>query len=131
MTRLVFAWLAMLVVSVLNGIARDIGYGRDLDPLFAQQLSTLYGITLLGMVIAAYAWRWPFAGMAGAWRAGLLWVAMTVAFEFLFFHYVAGHPWAELLANYNLAAGRLWVVLLAWVAIAPAVFHGLFTRLRR
>jgi hypothetical protein len=36
-----------------------------------------------------------------------------------------------LLANYNLAAGRLWVVLLAWVAIAPALFHSLFTRLRR
>jgi hypothetical protein len=129
--RIILAWLAMLVVSVLNGIARDVGYGRGLDPSFAQQLSTLYGMTLLGMVIAAFNWRWPFASRAAAWRAGLLWVAMTVAFEFLFFHYVAGHPWAELLANYNLAAGRLWVVLLAWIAIAPALFHSLFARLRR
>lgn len=129
--RLFLAWLAMLLVSVLNGIARDAGYGRNLDPLFAQQLSTLYGMTMLGMVIAAYSWRWPFGSAAAAGRAGLLWVVMTVAFEFLFFHYITGHPWAELLANYNLAAGRLWVLLLAWIAVAPAVFHSLFTRLRR
>jgi hypothetical protein len=130
MMRLVLAWLVMLIVAVLNGIARDVGYGRDLDPQSAQQLSTLYGMTLLSVVIAVYAWRWPFAGRAAAWQAGLLWVAMTVAFEFLFFHYVTGHPWAELLDNYNLAAGRLWTLLLAWIAIAPAIFHSLFARLR-
>lgn len=129
--RLILAWLVMLIVAVLNGIARDVGYGRDLDPSLAQQLSTIYGMTLLGMVIAAYTWRWPFSGRAAAWRAGLLWVAMTMVFEFLFFHYVAGHPWAELLANYDLAAGLLWGLLLVWIAIAPAVFHSLFARLRR
>ena len=128
--RLVLAWLAMLVVSVLNGAARDFGYGRDLDPLFAHQLSTLYGMTLIGVIIGAYAWRWPFPSAAAAWRAGLLWLAMTVAFEFLFFHYVGGHPWAELLANYDLSAGRVWVLLLAWLAIAPDLFRRLWARLR-
>src|SRR5574343_169477 len=128
--RLVLAWLVMLIVSVVNGIARDIGYGSDLDPLLAQQLSTLYGMTLLGVVIAAYTWRWPFAGRAAAWRAGLLWLAMTVAFEFLFFHYVTGHSWSELLANYNLAAGRPGMVLLASIGMAPALCDTLFRRLR-
>ena len=28
--RLLLAWLVMLAVSVLNGIARDAGYGREL-----------------------------------------------------------------------------------------------------
>lgn len=87
-------------------------------------------MTLLGVVIGAYAWRWPFAGSAAAWRAGILWLAMTVAFEFLFFHYVTGHSWSELLANYDLAAGRLWVLLLAWIAVAPAVFQRLWAKRR-
>ena len=128
MTRLLLAWLVMLVVSVLNGVARDVGYGRELDPLVAHQLSTLYGMTLLGVVIGAYAWRWPFASAAAAWRAGWLWLALTVAFEFVFFHYFTRHSWEELLANYDLSAGRLWLVLLLWIALAPAVFRRLWRR---
>ena len=38
-----------------------------------------------------------------------LWLGMTLAFEFLFGHYIAGKSWSLLLADYNLAAGRLWV----------------------
>jgi len=38
---------------------------------------------------------------------GLVWLAMTVAFEFLFGDYVAGHSWDRLLHDYNLFAGRL------------------------
>ncbi|NJD25432.1 MAG: hypothetical protein FIB06_08490 [Betaproteobacteria bacterium] len=129
--RLLFAWLVMLLVSVLNGIARDVGYGQGLDPLRAHQLSTLYGMTLLGVVIAVYARRWPFPSVASAWRAGLLWLALTVAFEFLFFHYITGHAWAELRANYDLAAGRLWPLLLLWIAVAPACFRWLWRHCRR
>ena len=126
--RLFLAWLVMLLVAMLNGAAREFGYGRDLDPLLAHQLSTVYGITLLGVVIGAYAWRWPFPTPAAAWRAGFLWLTLTVAFEFLFFHYVAGHAWAELLANYDLSGGRIWVVLLAWIAVAPALFRRLWAK---
>lgn len=52
-------------------------------------------------------------------------MALTVAFEFLFFHYVGGRSWSELLANYTLFEGRVWVAVLAWVAIAPYVFFRL------
>jgi hypothetical protein len=54
-------------------------------------------------------------------------MTLTVAFEFLFFHYVTGHPWAELLANYDVRAGRTWVFVLVWVALAPYAFF----RIRR
>ena len=52
---------------------------------------------------------------------------MTVAFEFLFFHYVGGHSWEKLLAAYDVLGGNLWPLILAWVATAPWLFH----RLRR
>jgi hypothetical protein len=50
---------------------------------------------------------------------GLLWLVLTVAFEFGFFHYVVGKPWDVLLADYNILRGRLWVLVLATVLLGP------------
>lgn len=50
---------------------------------------------------------------------------LGVAFEFLFGHYVAGHSWERLLHDYNLVAGRVWLILLVWVALAPSLFFRL------
>ena len=80
------------------------------------------GIILLGIVIYLYVRRWPPVSAREAWYIGLFWMALTVAFEFLFFHYVGGHSWEALLANYDMAKGRLWPLILVWVAIAPYLF---------
>ncbi len=125
--RYLIAWLAMLVAAFINGGLRDFTYGRHLSALAANQLSCVSGIILLGAVIYVYQRRWPFASARQAWSAGLFWMALTVAFEFLFFHYVAGRPWAELLAAYDIASGQLWPLILLWVLVAPYLFY----RLRR
>ena len=46
-------------------------------------------------------------------RAGHRWhrAALTVLFEFGLGHYVLRSLWSELLANYNLADGRIWVLV--------------------
>jgi hypothetical protein len=117
------AWLAMLLVSVANGTLRDLTYGRAMDELSAHQLSTASGIVLLGLVMWFFLRRRPPASGRAALAVGLLWMGLTVAFEFLFFHYVAGHPWSVLLANYDLAGGRLWVLVLLWLLVAPSLFR--------
>ncbi|NTV11669.1 MAG: hypothetical protein HGA47_12985, partial [Zoogloea sp.] len=109
MLRNLLIWFAMLLVSVANGALRDLTYGRQVSELQAHQLSTLTGIVLLGVVMYVFVRRWPPASGREALGIGFLWMAMTVAFEFLFFHYVTGHPWPELLANYDVLAGRVWV----------------------
>ena len=48
---------------------------------------------------------------------------MTILFEFLFGHFIAGHPWSHLFHDYNLLAGRLWVLVLLWTAITPYLFY--------
>lgn len=122
------AWFVMLVVAVANGAVRDLTYGRRMGELAAQQLSTLIGCTLLGVVMWLFVRLYPLSSAGQAWRLGLLWMSLTVAFEFLFFHYVGGRSWAELLANYNVLAGRVWVFVLVWVAVAPYVFFVLQRR---
>ncbi len=58
--------------------------------------------------------------MAGdAWAIGLLWILLTVAFEFFFGHYAVGQSWRELLADYNVLRGRVWVLMLLVALVAP------------
>ncbi|MBS1144927.1 MAG: hypothetical protein H6R14_2333 [Proteobacteria bacterium] len=116
------AWLVMLVVSVANGSLRDFTYGRQMSELSAHQVSTVTGVLLLGWVIRAFIRRYSPDSGRQALGIGLAWAAMTVAFEFLFFHFVGGHSWAALLANYDVLAGRVWVFVLLWVALAPYLF---------
>ena len=122
MWKYLIAWFVMLLVSVANGALRQFTFGKYLDETSAHQLSTVIGILLLGIVIWAYVRRYPPDSGRQALLIGLLWMALTVAFEFLFFHYVVGHSWSELLVNYNLLEGRVWVAVLAWVVIAPYLF---------
>lgn len=128
--RQLLAWFVMLLLAVANGTLRDFTYGQHVPELYAHQLSTLSGSVLLGAVMWGYVRFWPPGSARHALYIGLFWMALTVAFELLFFHYVAGHPWEKLLANYNLLRGRLWVLLLAWVAFAPLLFYRLRQRMQ-
>ena len=56
---------------------------------------------------------------------GLIWLALTVVFEFLFGHYVVGHPWSRLLHDYNILQGRVWALVLIWTAVVPYVIYRL------
>lgn len=121
--RYIVAWFVLLAVAMVNGALREFTYGRYVSELAAHQISCLTGILLFAVLIHQYVRRWPPASAREAWRIGLFWTALTVAFEFLFFHYVGGHSWEVLLANYDLSAGRLWPLILLWVAVAPYVFY--------
>lgn len=112
----------MLLVSIANGAARDFIYGKHMSELAAHQLSTLISILLLGVVIFAVVHFSPPSSRQEAICIGLFWMGLTITFEFLFFHFIGGHSWSKLLANYNILEGRVWIVVLAWVAVAPYVF---------
>lgn len=119
------AWLPMVLIAIANGVTRDLGYGPSLGELRAHQVSTLTAMALFGLYIWFALRRLRPASMRDAWMGGALWLVMTVAFEFLFGHYVAGKPWPQLLENYNLAAGHWWPLILVWVCVAPPLVHRL------
>jgi hypothetical protein len=48
-----------------------------------------------------------------------LWVALTLAFEFLAGHYLFHKPWAALLADYDLSRGRIWILVLVATLLMP------------
>ncbi|MDP2365724.1 MAG: hypothetical protein Q8M94_18395, partial [Ignavibacteria bacterium] len=54
---------------------------------------------------------------------GIVWLFLTILFEFGFGHYVMGNSWQKLLHDYNLAEGRVWSLFLVWLVIAPFIFY--------
>jgi len=55
------------------------------------------------------------------WLLGALWLALTILFEFSFGMLVMKHSFVHLLADYNIFAGKTWVIFLAAVFVAPYV----------
>lgn len=117
------AWLGMVVIAIINGAIRDKVYGPSMSELRAHQLSTLIGTSLFGFYIYAVTVFSPLASSSEALLIGGIWLLMTISFEFIFGHYVAGHSWKRLFDDYNIFEGRVWIVVLIWVFIAPYVFY--------
>lgn len=120
-----FLWFALLITAVINGALRQGIFAKYMNDNSAHQLSTLTGIILFAILIWIFTGIWKLQSASQAITIGIMWVALTLLFEFGFFHYVMKHPWSELLADYNIFAGRVWVLVLLWVLVAPYVFYKL------
>ena len=125
MTRYVLAWLPMLVIAVANGALRQVTFGKVMPELHAHQLSTVIGSVLEGLFVWFVIRKWPPSTSRHALRIGLVWLVLTVAFEFFMGLVLARRPLPDVLHDYNLLAGRVWVLFLVWLTFAPWVFFRL------
>ena len=125
MWKYLLAWIPMVAIAIANGAMRESLFRKRLGELWAHQLSCVTGILLFGVYVWALVRIWPPALSGQARIIGVIWLVLTVAFEFSFGHFARGLSWNELLADYNILAGRLWVLVLAWVTIAPYIFYKL------
>ena len=117
------SWIGMVIIAIMNGVIRDAFYGKRLGELTAHQISTFTLIVLSGLYLWLLGLAWKIPSSNQAITIGLIWLALTVAFEFLFGHYLMKHPWTKLLHDYNIHKGRIWVLVLLWITIAPYVFY--------
>lgn len=126
--RAIAGWLVLVVLMVLNGIARQALLATVLSPLRAHQVSSIAGI---GIILAASWLLVPWVGARSVrqqLRLGFAWVVGTVAFEFVFGHWAVGHSWRHLAADYDLLAGRLWPLVLLATGLAPRFIGALRER---
>jgi len=119
--RTVVIWFGLLTLAILNGGFREAVLVRRLGRGLGQAVSTM----VLSVLILAAGWiSVPWIAprtLQDAWTVGILWVTLTLAFEFLAGHFLFGKPWQELLADYNLLAGRIWVMVLIVTLMTPIV----------
>jgi hypothetical protein len=123
--RYVLAWIPMPFIGIINGIIRQYGYKNFVSELTAHQISTATGIVLFGLYVWFVMLKWKIQSAGQALVIGLIWLCFTVAFEFLFGHFVMKNPWSVLLRDYNILEGRLWVLVLVFITLAPLIFYKL------
>ncbi len=117
--RALAVWLLLLFLAVLNGGVRDTWLSPRLGETVGRAVSTL---SLSGLILFAtwmtIGWIRPTT-VGDALGVGALWLALTLAFEFIGGHYGFGKSWSELLADYDLRRGRIWLVVLLVTLLAP------------
>jgi hypothetical protein len=120
-------WLALAVVMSANGAFREMVLRRAVGSA-ADIISAVLGIGIIVLITRSLLRVTSPLPISRVLVASALLVALTVAFEFLFGHYVDGKSWSELAANYAFWKGRLWPFVLLTIALMPFVWGRWLTR---
>jgi hypothetical protein len=118
--RILVLWAAIIPMAIANGIFRDAVLVSSLGQKRARTVSGLsLSAVILAWTILTIPWV-PLPGLMQYAGVGLLWLTLTVAFEFFFGRVVAKKSWQELLRAYRFENGDIWPLVLATVAASPA-----------
>jgi len=117
--RALAVWLGILLLANLNGAVREFW----LIPAMGQTAGRAVSTVALSVLVFLITWLtvgWIRPASTGdALLIGVVWLLLTLAFEFLVGHYVFHKPWTELTEDYNVARGRIWPLVLVVVLFAP------------
>jgi len=111
-------WLAIIPCAILNGAFRE----AVINPLIGEKYGEPLSGVLLCIILFAICWFFiPRIGRGTAktyWIIGLLWVILTILFEFGF-GLLTGDTLAELIKAYDITTGNLWSLIVLFTGIAP------------
>ena len=117
--RSLLAWLVILGLAIANGVLRE----EILIPALGKPGGLILSGALLSMliVLVAYGLVCFTRGLtaSSSLLIGVLWLGLTLAFEFSFGRYVQHKSWAELLDAYAFKEGNIWPVVLVVTLLAP------------
>jgi hypothetical protein len=112
-------WLLIMCIEVVHGTLRTIFLAPLIGDFLARQLSVLTG-SLLILTVAFLFVRWIRASTTGSLLiVGLLWLLLTLLFEFCFGHFILGLSWERLASDYDLRHGGLLTLGLVVLMFAP------------
>ena len=120
--RAVRIWLLLLVAMFAAGAFRVTLLAPRLSAFGTEVAGALLGIAVILALTRPFIRSLERPTLGTLAGIGVLWLGLTVAFEFGFFHYVGGKSWDSLLAQYDVGAGHLWPFVLAAVVVAPFVW---------
>ena len=121
LVRAVIAWGVILGGAIVNGMFREAVILPRTGRAVAHAISTVFlCLLIVGIGWLATAWIAP-RSIQDAWLVGTAWLVLTLVFEFGAGHFVFGRTWQELLAEYNLLAGRIWIMVLIVTLMTPII----------
>ncbi len=118
--RAVLVWVIIAVAESAHGTIRRF----FLVPLIGERPASQLGVLVGSAIIFAITWfsiHWLRAGSKRhQLQVGILWVLLTVIFEFGFGH-LLGYSAERILSDYNVAEGGLMGFGLLFMLMAPAL----------
>jgi hypothetical protein len=118
--RALVVWLVFIAVESVLGTLRVLFLEPRLGAEPAQWTGFVTGSAAL-LIVAYLFIEWiRIPRWAALLEIGMLWVALTFAFEMAIGH-VRGRSWQSLLAGYDIAHGGLMAIALVLVLFAPLV----------
>ena len=123
-------WFVFLVIAFGVGAVREGLLRPRIGEPRAHVIGTLIAVPLMMLVTYAFIRQiHESCSISDLILIGVIWLIITVAFEFGFFHYVMGKPWETLMADHNLLRGRIWVLVLATVLLGQIIVGTLVSRI--
>jgi hypothetical protein len=119
--RALTVWLLIIVAETVHGVLRGLFLVPVVGDLRARQIGVAIG-SLIILAVAAATIRWLGAKTRSELLAvGAVWLALTLAFEFLFGRYVAGASWDRLLSDYDPTRGGFLGLGMLVLALSPLI----------
>ena len=112
-------WALLAAAMSANGVFREEVLTRLLTRRQADFASAGLGIAIILGVTRWLILPATTGRTLTARRVAAAWISLTLAFEFVFGHWVDHKPWSELFANYAVWRGRLWPFVLTSLVAAP------------
>ncbi|MEA1864533.1 MAG: hypothetical protein U9N46_04955 [Euryarchaeota archaeon] len=122
-------WFIFVVAGILNGVFRE----SFITPGVGEHAGHVISTIILICVILAVTYLFISNLKIDHTRTDLIligafWLILTILFEFGFGHYVIGHSWSRLFADYNILKGRVWSLVLLTTFIAPLLIGYILKR---
>lgn len=117
--RSILMWLVLLVVMFGNGVLRVAVLQPRLGEATARELASLVGVGLVFALSGLFVRTLQGPTGAQLLQVGALWLGLTLAFETVMGRWVSHLSWDAVFADYNLARGRLWPLVLLATLVSP------------
>ena len=113
-------WFIFVIVAILNGTFRNAFITPKIGEHAGHVISTIILVCVILVVTYLFISNLKINYTnTDLLLIGAFWLILTVLFEFVFGHYVVGHSWNRLFADYNILKGRVWSLVLVTDLIAP------------
>jgi hypothetical protein len=115
------AWTVIILAEVIHGTARVMFLQPYVGDFRARQIAVFTGSAIIIAIVVGLI-RWIRAtSTAQLFAVGLMWLALTLAFELLLGRFVFGYSWERLASDFNLLEGSLLPIGLLVLMLSPII----------
>lgn len=116
--KILLIWLCIIPIAIINGGFRDYVLIQYLTPSIALATSGIILSISILVISEIFLPRIKNFSKKDSIITGLLWMMLTISFEF-YFGLSSGSSWRELLQAYNPIDGNLWILVIFTTLFSP------------